>query len=74
MVAGEGDSGVPPSKIDIRGGTRVHKGVVISTPSRTGEEIERDFEEEHGDSLDNPAYLRRRRSERVKSNQPNSQD
>lgn len=71
--SGEGGPKVPPSEIDTRGGARIHKGVVISTPSRSGEEIERDFEEEHGDSLDNPAFLRRRRQEQVERNKRNPQ-
>lgn len=63
----EGGSGIPPSEIDTRGGARVHKGVVISTPSRTGEQIERDFEKEHGESLDKPAFIRKKRRKQAEN-------
>lgn len=66
--------GPPPSEIDTRGGAREHKGKPITEWSRSGEEIEKDFREEHGDSLDNPAYFRKRRREQAKKDEQASQD
>jgi hypothetical protein len=57
---------IPPmTAIDPWGGTRVRRGKPITEWGRTGEEIEDDFKEETGQSLDSPAYLRRRRREQT---------
>ena len=59
----------PPSEIDTRGGARIHQGEPTSKWSRTAEEIEKDFDEEHGDSLDHPAFLRKRRKQQADKEQ-----
>ena len=62
MSDGENNpSDLPPTELDLRGGARIHKGIPITKLGRTGDDIEKDFEEEQGDSLDNPAYLRKQR-------------
>lgn len=66
--------GPPPSEIDTRGGARVRRGKPLTEWSRTGEEIEMDFEEEQGDSLDNPAYLRKKRRQRANKGQQASEE
>ena len=67
-------SGPPLSEIDTLGGARVRKGKPITEWSRSGEEIEKDFEEEEGDSLDNPAYLRKRRREQAEKRKQAEKD